>query len=150
MEETTTHVEPERGVVRPGVGVIKSVVNHEIEQVAPVPRVDGPIGSGTQVSFPLSLGEFSLAFVQVGRGRCEACAETGPEGGGKARVPKLRPGTSRHTRTVPSQGSNDGGVFLGFGVFEGEVVSAKAVSEQRGPDLNTRGVKKWRSVRTVP
>ena len=149
MEElaTTTHVEPEWGVVRPGIGVIESIIDHEIKQVAPVPRVDGPIWSSAQVSFPLSVGE--LSFVQAGRGPCEVCPETGSEGGGKARVPKLCPGASCHTGPVPSQGSDDGGVFLGFGVFEGKVVSAKAVSEKRGLGLNTEVVKERWDMPTV-
>lgn len=39
---------------------------------------------------------------------------------------------------------------MGFGVFEGDVVSAEAGSERRGPNLNIEEGKEERNVLTVP
>lgn len=127
-----THVKPGRGIIRPGIRVIESVVDHEIEQVTPVPRVDRSIGSSAQVPFPLSMGKPALAFVMMDEASCEVCPETGLESCHKGRTFKLLLGESPALPEA-TQGSNDDGVFLRFGVFEVKIVSAKA-----GPDGRTK------------
>jgi len=127
-----THVEPGRGITRPGIGEIESVIDHEIEQVTPVPRVDRSIGSSTQIPFPFSMGKPALAFVVMDEAPCEVCPETGLEGFHKGRTFRPRPGESQAV-PVATQESGDDGVFLCFGVFEVKIESAKA-----GPDDGTQ------------
>ena len=122
---TVTHVEPKWADIRPGIRVIESIIDHEIQQVTPVPRVDRSVGSSAQISFPGSPGEVSLAFVHI----CRDFGEAGPETGGGA-------SKSHPTRPNHSQGSGDGRVFFGFGVFEVEVVSAEVVSGWESSNLN--------------
>lgn len=57
------YVESKWAVIAPGVRVVESIIDYEIQQVTPVPRVDSSVGSSAQISFPLSLGKSSLAPV---------------------------------------------------------------------------------------
>jgi hypothetical protein len=79
---TITHVEPKSGDVRPGIRVIESIVDHEVQQVTPVPRVDRSVSSRAQISFPLSMSKLSLVFVRIDRGFGEVFPESGLEVGG--------------------------------------------------------------------
>ena len=125
-----THVKPGQGIARPGIREIESVIDHEIEQVTPVPRVDRPIRSSAQVPFPLSMGKPALAFVMVDEASCEVFPETGLESCHKGRTFKPPLGESQAVPVATQRGADDG-VFFCFGVFEVQIESTKAGSDGR-------------------
>jgi len=61
--QTITHVKSKQAAIIPRIRVIESIIDHKIQQVTPVPRVDRSVGSGAQIAFPFSPGKFSLASV---------------------------------------------------------------------------------------